>query len=162
MAVYYDVQEFGRAALNVASKTGHVECVRLLLDWGAGVDEADVSSRLVTSTHRVARALRGVRQALVYVCMCARVCEGYWLCVGGSFGGGWDGRWLRCFPAYCRSWHGSLAAADWAVQEFGGTALHCASEGGHVECVLLLLDRGAGVDVVSVSSWLVVLACRVV
>jgi hypothetical protein len=34
------------------------------------------------------------------------------------------------------------------------TALHCASAGGHVECVRLLLDRGAGVDVVSVSSWL--------
>ncbi len=34
------------------------------------------------------------------------------------------------------------------------TALHLASVEGHVECVRLLLDRGAGVDVVSVSSWL--------
>jgi hypothetical protein len=36
------------------------------------------------------------------------------------------------------------------------TALHGASEGGHVECVRLLLDRGAGLDVANVSSWLVV------
>ncbi len=32
------------------------------------------------------------------------------------------------------------------------TALHNASEGGHVECVRLLLDRGAAVNAVDVSS----------
>ncbi len=48
-----------------------------------------------------------------------------------------------------------------ALQKFFGTALHWASAGGHVECVRLLLDRGAVVDVVSVSSLLVVRTHRV-
>jgi ankyrin repeat protein len=42
------------------------------------------------------------------------------------------------------------------VQKSRRTALHWASAGGHVSCVRLLLERGAGVDVVDVSSWLVV------
>jgi ankyrin repeat protein len=42
------------------------------------------------------------------------------------------------------------------VQNDGRTALHCASMNGHEECVRLLLDRGACLDVVDVSSWLVV------
>ncbi len=38
------------------------------------------------------------------------------------------------------------------LQSDGKTPLHGASEGGHVECVRLLLDRGVGVDVVGVST----------
>ncbi len=45
-----------------------------------------------------------------------------------------------------------------ALQRYRGTALCCASEGGHVECVRLLLDRGAGVDALNVSSWLAIVA----
>ncbi len=48
------------------------------------------------------------------------------------------------------------------LQSDGKTSLHYASEGGHLECVQLLLDRGTGVDVVSVSSWLAMRTDRVV
>ncbi len=51
----------------------------------------------------------------------------------------------------CTAW---IDAADCIVQWDGVTALHDASAKGHAECVLLLLDRGASVDVVNVSSWL--------
>ncbi len=47
-----------------------------------------------------------------------------------------------------------IVVVDGAVQKYVGTALHRASAGGHEECVRLLLDRGAGVDVVTVSNWL--------
>ncbi len=41
------------------------------------------------------------------------------------------------------------------MQSDGITALHCAGEGGDVECVRLLQDRGADANVVSVSTgWL--------
>ncbi len=56
-------------ALHCASMKGHVECVRLLLDRGAGVDVDDVSSWLVVRTHGLAWVLRGVRRALVDVCV---------------------------------------------------------------------------------------------
>jgi hypothetical protein len=58
-----------------------------------------------------------------------------------------------------------------AVQKYHGTALHWASAGGHVKCVRLLLDRGldvdvmsdrgAGVNMVGVSSWLAIRPHRV-
>ncbi len=41
------------------------------------------------------------------------------------------------------------------------TALEVASGNGHVECVQLLLDRGAPIDVVSVSSWLAMRTDRI-
>ncbi len=37
------------------------------------------------------------------------------------------------------------------MQMYGGMPLLTASQRGHVECVLLLLDRGAGVDEPDVS-----------
>jgi hypothetical protein len=57
----------------------------------------------------------------------------------------------------CTVW---IVVADGAVQMYV-TALHRASAGGHVECVRLLLDRGARLDVVSVSSWLYIHRHRV-
>jgi hypothetical protein len=53
-----------------------------------------------------------------------------------------------------------VVAAGCAVQEDGRTALHRAIEGGDVECVRLLLDRGTDIDLVDVSSWLVVCTYR--
>ncbi len=44
---------------------------------------------------------------------------------------------------------------DCAVQTQGLTPLHYASQGGNVECVKLLLDKGVGLDVPDVS-WLLV------
>ncbi len=53
------------------------------------------------------------------------------------------------------SYTASNVTVDSAVQKrHGFTALYFASGSGYVECARLLLDRGAGVDVVSVSSWL--------
>ncbi len=63
------MQRDGRTALHRASAGGHLECVRLLLDRGAGVDVVDVSSWLVVRTHGMAWALRRVLRALVDVCM---------------------------------------------------------------------------------------------
>jgi hypothetical protein len=74
------LQKYFNTALHWASKGGHVECARLLLDRGAGVD--DVSSWLAICTHGMAWALRGVRRARMDVCVCVGVCEG-WLGVGG-------------------------------------------------------------------------------
>ena len=48
-----------------------------------------------------------------------------------------------------------------AVQSDSWTPLWAASGNGHVECVRLLLDRGAGVDVADVSSLVVVCLRRV-
>jgi hypothetical protein len=56
-----------------------VECARLLLD--RGVDVVNVSSWLVVHACRVAGALCAVWRALAHVCVCARVCKGYWVCV---------------------------------------------------------------------------------
>jgi ankyrin repeat protein len=51
-----------------------------------------------------------------------------------------------------------IDVVDCAVQLLGSgsMALHRASQNGHTECVRLLLDRGASVDVLSVSGWQVV------
>jgi hypothetical protein len=95
-----------------------VECVRLLLDRGAGVDAADVSSWLAIRMHRE-----------------ALVCE-----VCGKLG------WVFVCAG---------------LQSDGRTPLSRASEGGHLECVRLLLDRGAGVDTADVSSLLVTRTHRV-
>ncbi len=90
------------------------------------------------------------------------MCEGYWLCAGGR-------RWVGFADKHnmvagcsavghsvsCTAW---VVAADCAGQDGGMTPLMGASEGGHVECVRLLLDRGAGVD--DVSSCLVVCTYR--
>jgi hypothetical protein len=71
LAVDCSVQSDGRTSLHCASEKGHVECVRLLLDRGAGVDVVSVSSWSDVHTHHVTWALRGARRALVDV----RVCE---------------------------------------------------------------------------------------
>ncbi len=84
----YTVQELLGTALSCASKKGHVECVRLLLDRGAGVNVVIVSCWLAVRTHR-----HGVAAACLYArcaaSSCASgslyvswgVCEGNWLCV---------------------------------------------------------------------------------
>jgi hypothetical protein len=67
--LYLRLQVRGTTPLMCAGLGGHVECVRLLLDWGAGVDVASVSRWLVVRTHRVAWTLCGVRRELVDVFM---------------------------------------------------------------------------------------------
>jgi hypothetical protein len=57
------VQGLSMTALHSACVAGHVECARLLLDRGAGVDVAGVSIFQVMRVRFVAFALRGVRQA---------------------------------------------------------------------------------------------------
>ncbi len=69
VAVGFAVQRYGGTALHRASEGGHVECVRLLLDRGAGMDALDVSSWLVVRTHGLPWVLRGVWRALVDVCV---------------------------------------------------------------------------------------------
>ncbi len=48
------------------------------------------------------------------------------------------------------------------MQSDGSAPLFVASVFGRMECMQLLLDRGAGVDVVDVSSWLLARRRRVV
>jgi hypothetical protein len=73
------LQEDGRTALHCASEKGHVECALLLADCGSGLDLADVSSCL---THPVGWASSNLSSSLVDVCLCARVCDGYWVRAG--------------------------------------------------------------------------------
>ncbi len=98
--------------------------------------------------------------------LCARKLEGGWaLRMSVSVEGPQDRYWrlwrrvgvarkrymanLRCIVS-CLDWSG---AGECSVQCRGLTPLFRASEGGHVECVRLLLDRGAGVDGAGVSCW---------
>jgi hypothetical protein len=140
------LQSDGSTPLHGASRRGCQDCVQLLLDRGAGVGIADVG--------RCA-----MKRGLVWCVARAADCSGV-LCVLESIVWltiVWLTRvtvslavMLSCIPVVSSmTWS---SAGDCHVQKSGQTALHGASEEGHVECVRLLLDRGADVDVASVSG----------
>ena len=121
--------------LKLATCHGHVDIVRLLLDHGASVDDADDVSQ---PTH-LAAPLSSQREASGPMpqrigCGWARWPAG-WVVVAA---------WHWCaagrFAEGCASGCGCASAQD------GNTPLICASANGHVDIARMLLDRGASVD----------------
>jgi hypothetical protein len=83
------LQTWGATPLHSASESGHVECVRMLLDKGAAINQATVGSTSpMTRTRRSGGlCLRGSLGACVLACVCSRLGALGWRALKG-FGDG--------------------------------------------------------------------------
>ena len=132
------VSSYGMTALGLAASNAHVDCLQALLERGATVDFLDQDE--ITPLLHAAASGPTVRSAeFMY---------------GSEVG--WYGRAIaECHRRYARCLEALLdagAAINFTEADIGVTALMKAAHCGRLECVHVLLKRGAAMDLVDLEG----------